>query len=106
MVRRLHFISSPLRRERPLPDQEMKEGRLFDRRIEPLRSDRVHAAKVELAGRLRGVCAHLDAAEFDALLERMVLIDIKYSQRAAESLIGLRSAIDANRQPRRPRSSG
>ena len=84
-------------------DQELKQGRPFDRRIEPLRSDRVQEAKAELAARLRGVCANLSAEDFDALLERMVLIDIKYAQRAAESLIGLRSAIDASRQPRLPK---
>jgi hypothetical protein len=81
-------------------DSVVNQARPFDRRLEPLRSERVRVAKVELAGRLRGVCAHLTAADFDALLERMVTLEIKYAQRAHENLMGLRDAIDANRKPR------
>jgi hypothetical protein len=80
----------------------VNQARPFDRRVEPLRTERVAMAKAALAGRLRRVCSHLSASEFDALLERMVLLDIKYAQRANEHLLGLRDAIDASRKPKSP----
>lgn len=46
------------------------------------------AARKDIARRLRGVCAHLDDAEFDALVARMAVIAVKYETRDLMELLG------------------
>lgn len=53
-----------------------------DKRADPIRSERLERVKKNIARRIRGVCSHLDEAEFDALVTRMATIEIKYSQRS------------------------
>ena len=38
-------------------------------------------ARTEIAGRIRGVCAHLDEEEFDLLVDRMARIDVRFRLR-------------------------
>ena len=40
--------------------------------------------KHAIAQRIRRACAHMDSWEFDALVERMANIEIKYSMRRLE----------------------
>ena len=53
----------------------------MERRIVPLRTERIERAKASIAPRLRAVCPHLSEAEFEALVERMAVVQIKYALR-------------------------
>jgi hypothetical protein len=55
-----------------------------ERRIEGARRDTLERVKQAVAGRIGRVCSHLDTAEFDALVTRMALVEIKYGVRAAD----------------------
>jgi hypothetical protein len=48
----------------------------------PVRMERLERAKEAIARRLRGVCTHCTESEFDELVEKIALIDIKYTLRA------------------------
>lgn len=48
--------------------------------------------------RIARVCGHLDPAELDALVERMAIIDIKYTMRRTESAFG-RASPATDRRP-------
>ena len=62
----------------------------MDRRAEPVRAAQLDRAKASIAERLKRVCAHMSAAEFDALVERIALVEIRYAMRA-DDLTRLRS---------------
>jgi hypothetical protein len=53
----------------------------MDRRAEPLRTDRFERKKKDVSLRLRAVCKNMSPEEFDALVERIVLVDMKYATR-------------------------
>ena len=44
--------------------------------------------KAAIAARLEGVCCHFPQEEFDALVERLAVLEIKYTQRAEFALAG------------------
>lgn len=54
----------------------------MERRSEPVRADHLVRAKASIARRLAHVCSELPAQEFDALVERIALVEIKYTMRA------------------------
>jgi hypothetical protein len=54
----------------------------MERRFAPVRTERLERAKAAIAKRLRAVCSHCTEAEFDELVERIALIDIKDTLRA------------------------
>jgi hypothetical protein len=56
----------------------------MDRRTEPTRNALFLKTKLAIARRLDRSCRHLDAREFDALVDRMALLEIKYSMRRGE----------------------
>jgi len=49
--------------------------------METIRKERLERAMAEISERLRPVCADLTTDEFAKLVERMAIIEIKYSQR-------------------------
>lgn len=55
-----------------------------DRRVEPTRSALLGRTRSAIARRLGPVCGDLDASEFDALVERIANVEIKYAQRRAD----------------------
>lgn len=56
-------------------------GIRMDRRVEPVRSAQLERAKASIAGRLKHVCVDMSEAAFDALVERIALVKIKYTMR-------------------------
>lgn len=54
----------------------------MERRSEPVRADHLVRAKASIASRLARVCSDLPKEEFDALVERIALVEIKYAMRA------------------------
>jgi hypothetical protein len=52
-----------------------------DRRLEPTRSERLQRTKAQVAERLRPVCLNFPPVEFDALVERIATLEIKYLMR-------------------------
>jgi hypothetical protein len=52
-----------------------------DRRLEPTRSERLERTKALVAERLRPVCPDFPPVEFDALVERIATLEIKYLMR-------------------------
>jgi hypothetical protein len=59
---------------------------MVERRIEPARTERVQRMKREIRERLEGLCCHFPSDELDALIERMAILEIKYTQRAEMTL--------------------
>jgi hypothetical protein len=59
---------------------------MVERRVEPARTERVERMKEEIRDRLKGLCCHFPQAELDALVERMAILEIKYTQRAELTL--------------------
>ena len=59
----------------------------MDRRTEPARSALFVKTKLAIARRLDRSCRHLDPREFEALVDRMALVEIKYSVRRGELVI-------------------
>lgn len=56
---------------------------MLERRSEGARRQTLERVKKAVAGRILRVCSHLDPAEFDALVTRIALVEIKYGLRAA-----------------------
>lgn len=56
----------------------------MDRRVHGVRQALVVNTRTSIAERIRAVCAHLPADEFDRLVERMAQIEIKYAARSVE----------------------
>ena len=54
----------------------------MERRIAPVRMERLERVKEAVARRLRPVCDHCSEAEFDELVEKIALIEIKYTLRS------------------------
>ena len=54
---------------------------MLERRVEPARTERVEQMKTAIRERLEGLCCDFPREEFDRLIERMVLLEIKYTQR-------------------------
>ena len=65
---------------------------MAERRIEPARTDHVVRLKGALREKLGRVCRHFPESDFEALLERIALIEIKYTMRA--DIVGLRRRND------------
>ena len=65
----------------------MRRQPLMDRRVEPARTAHLLRTKTAIAERIRRLCRHADEAEFEALVERMALVEIKYSMRRGELVI-------------------
>ena len=63
-----------------------KRVALTERRLEEPRQDRLQRTKAEIAARLRRVCEELSPDDFDALVERMASIEIKYTMRRSDDL--------------------
>jgi hypothetical protein len=61
---------------------------MVDRRVEPARTERVQRMKAAIAARLEGVCCNFPREEFDAMVERLAVLEIKYTQRAEVALAG------------------
>ena len=64
----------------------MRVHHLTERRLEPRRSIRLSVAKDRLARKLCRLCGHMDPAEFDRLIERMAVTEIKYAMRSDVAL--------------------
>ena len=62
----------------------------MERRSDPVRADHLARAKASIAGRLARVCSDLPEQEFDALVEKIALVEIRYAMRA-DDLTRLRS---------------
>jgi hypothetical protein len=54
----------------------------MERRMAPVRTERLERAKELIARRLRPVCSHCSEEEFDELVEKIALIEIKYTLRS------------------------
>jgi hypothetical protein len=52
-----------------------------DRRVEPARTEVLMSVRSTIAERVRPFCEHLSEDEFDALVSRMALIEVKYTRR-------------------------
>lgn len=63
------------------PGGEPQPGAVKDRRVEPARSEAMSATQAAIAGRIRRFCGHLTEPEFDALVSRMAMIEVKYTMR-------------------------
>ena len=59
---------------------------MSERRVEPARTERVERMKGEIRERLEGLCCQFPSDELDALIERMAVLEIKYTQRAEMTL--------------------
>jgi hypothetical protein len=59
---------------------------VLNRRREILRQDRLTRTKLEIAERIRCVCAGLSPEEFDALVSQMAEVQIKYTLRRSGDL--------------------
>lgn len=70
----------------------------MQRRLETVRARTLQETKERIAMRIARVCGHLDPAELDALVERMAIIDIKYTMRRTESAFG-RASPATDRRP-------
>jgi hypothetical protein len=57
------------------------QSRRMERRVLQSRTEIQQRMKADLRARLEGVCSHLDPADFDRLLDRMVWIELKYAVR-------------------------
>ena len=58
----------------------------MERRIANVRTERLDRTKEAIAQRLRHVCAQLSEDEFDQLVEKIALVEIKYSLRSEKWL--------------------
>jgi hypothetical protein len=56
----------------------------MDRRVDPARAALLLRTKSSIANRLQRSCRHFAPDEFDALVERMAQLEIKYSMRRGE----------------------
>jgi hypothetical protein len=59
---------------------------MSERRVEPARTERVERMKVAIRERLEGLCCHFPQHELDLLVERMAILEIKYTLRAEMTL--------------------
>jgi hypothetical protein len=59
----------------------------MERRTDQARNALYIRTKMAIAARLRRACQDFDEEEFDALVERMALLEIKYSMRRGELAI-------------------
>lgn len=74
----------------------------MNRRDELSRQKLLDEKKANIGGRLRGVCADLPSREFDALVERMALVDIKYAKRRIEDDLPADAAPQSTPSPADP----
>lgn len=56
----------------------------MERRVDAARTALFLKTKLAIGKRLERSCRHLAREEFDALVERMALVEIKYSMRRGE----------------------
>ena len=62
-------------------ESRVSSGGSMERRHLESRTERLGRTKADLSRRLRLVCVHMDLAEFDQLMERMAMIELKYALR-------------------------
>ena len=56
----------------------------MERRVEPVRSQSFERIRAAVAARLRPVCQCFPEQEFERLVDRIALVEIKYALRQAE----------------------
>jgi hypothetical protein len=64
-----------------------------NRRDETRRLRVLATKKASIASRLKRVCKHMDQAEFDQLVERIAVLDLKYSVRRDDDLFRSKPSV-------------
>jgi hypothetical protein len=67
-----------------------------NRRDDARRLKVLAAKKANIASRLKRVCAYMDPEEFDGLVERMAILDLKYSVRRDDDLFRSRPSATSS----------
>jgi len=72
----------------------------MDRRVEPARSDNFARVSSSIAERIRGVCADWPEPEFEALVQHMAAIEVKFALRGDLEFLMLDDGAESD-SPRR-----
>jgi hypothetical protein len=79
----------PAFRAAPVPLRQ--RGTVAERRQSEIRDARLKSTKAEIAARLQRVCPSMPPEEFDAMVEHMAVIEIKYSIRRGVDMFSQRT---------------
>ena len=71
----------------------------MDRRVEPARSDNFARVSSSIAERIRGVCADWPVPEFEALVEHMAAIEVKFALRGDLQFLSLDAPTENDWSP-------
>jgi len=69
----------------------------MDRRVEPARSDNFARVSSSIAKRIRGVCVNWPEPEFQALVEHMAAIEVKFALRGDVQFLTFNAGSESDR---------